>query len=92
MAPQKRALLGKDGPIDQQQDQQLLFLEGMTYDLMTGYGNTTTRMSFNRPKEDSKEKNSLVAALGLGWNQFIPWLREMDDLRRSNLFAMTVEK
>jgi hypothetical protein len=37
--------------------------------------------------ETLRAKNGLVAALGLAWNHFVPWLREMDDLRRSNLFT-----
>jgi hypothetical protein len=28
----------------------------------------------------------LVALTGTGWNLFVSWLREMDVLRRSNLF------
>jgi hypothetical protein len=44
--------------IDQQQRlQQVLFPEGMTYDMKTGYGTTTTCMSFNRLREDSKGKS-----------------------------------
>lgn len=27
-------------------------------------------------------------AVGLSWNRFLPWLREMDDLRRSGLFLI----
>jgi hypothetical protein len=35
---------------------------------------------------NSEDKTHWVALMGLRWNQFVPWLREMDDLRRSNLF------
>jgi hypothetical protein len=28
----------------------------------------------------------LVALTGMRWNTFVPWLHEMDSLRRSNLF------
>jgi hypothetical protein len=38
--------------------------------------------------EDSEGKNYQAAALGLGWKLFVPWPREMDDLRRSNLFPI----
>jgi hypothetical protein len=77
---------GRMEPSISSRDQQLLFPAGMTYDMKTGYGTTTTCMSFNRVREDSKGKNSLVAVLGMRWNNFVPWLHEMDALRRSHFF------
>jgi hypothetical protein len=32
------------------------------------------------------DKTQLVALTGMRWNIIVPWLREMDDLRRSHLF------
>ena len=35
---------------------------------------------------NSEDKTHLVALTGMSWNIFVPWLHEMDALRRSNLF------
>jgi hypothetical protein len=42
---------------------------------------------WNYVRSIPKWEAELVALTGIRWNIFVPWLREMDDLWRSNLFA-----
>jgi hypothetical protein len=67
----------------------VLFPAGMTYDMKTGNGTTTTCLFFSLLREDSEGKSGLAALTDVRWNLLVPWLREMDDRRRSNfLFAV----
>jgi hypothetical protein len=61
---------------------------GISYPQKTGYRTQATCLFFSMLESNSEDKTHLVAVVGLSWNHFVPWLREMDDLRRSNLFPM----
>jgi hypothetical protein len=59
-------MLWRGCSIDQQQRlQQVLFPEGMTYDMKTGYGTTTSCLFFSLLGKDSEGKNGLVALTGI---------------------------
>jgi hypothetical protein len=82
-------MLWKECSIDQQQRlQQVLFPQGVLYHQKTGYRTQATCLFFSMLEGNSEDKTHLVALTGMSLNFFVPWLREMDDLRRSNLFPM----
>lgn len=65
-ATENGCVLVKGCTIDQQQRlQRVLFPEGITYDMKTGYGTTTTCMLFNLLREDLEGKGGLVALTGI---------------------------
>jgi hypothetical protein len=81
-------MMWKDCTIDQQQRlQKVLFPQGISYTKNGTFITPTTCLFFNMLEDKWIDKTHLVALTVVRLNPLIRWLNEMDELRRSGLFA-----